>query len=399
MGEFKMPSLGADMTAGTLISWLKKPGDEVKRGDIIAEVDTDKGVIEVEVFQDGIIERLLVKEDERIPVGKVLAIIKDAAKAAETKPAAEVPKEVFDLSPTEQAIAPTHKITSLPERVRASPVARKLAERLGIDIRGVMGTGPKGRIQREDVERAAKSAVGRVNGTETIQSKKGVPDASRYARMRQAIAAAMARSKREIPHYYLGTTIDMTRALEWLEVENAKRPIKDRILYSVLLIKAVALALRTTPELNATWEDNELHLIENINVGMAISLRQGGLIAPAIKETDKQTLEGLMRHLSNLVQRTRAGTLRSSELSDSTITVTNIGEQGVETVYGVIYPPQVALVGFGRIYEDVSVIEGRMTGSHKINATLAADHRGSDGHRGSLFLSAVDRFLQQPEKL
>ena len=392
MAEFVMPSLGADMTAGTLIAWLKKPGDEVKRGDIIAEVDTDKGVIEIEVFEDGVIERLLVKEDEKIPVGTTLAIIKEA----EPKPIVE---GVAGAELHEQLKPSFTGTADQVLRTHASPVARKLAEELGVDLKSVNGTGPKGRIQREDVERAAKSTVELKTGAETIQSKTEMAEPDRYARMRTAIAAAMARSKREIPHYYLGTTIDVTGVLEWLEAENAKRSIKDHILYSVLLLKAVALALRETPELNATWENNQLNLIDRINIGTAISLRQGGLIAPALKQTDKQSLDGLMKNLRDLVHRTRAGTLRSSELSDSTITVTNIGEQGVETVYGVIYPPQVAIVGFGRIYKDVSFIEGQMIGSRKINATLAADHRASDGHRGSLFLSAVDRLLQEPEKL
>jgi pyruvate dehydrogenase E2 component (dihydrolipoamide acetyltransferase) len=373
------------MTAGKLLGWLKKPGDKVRRGDVIAEVDTDKGVIEVEVFQDGIIESLLVKEDEKLPVGTVLAIIKDAEPTE--------PEALAEVSP-----AVTFPITNEGRmRLHASPVARKLAEQLGIDLKNVKGTGPKGRIQREDVENAAKSPT--ILQIEMDEGRTATEEPERHARMRQAIASAMARSKREIPHYYLGTTIDVTRALEWLAAENTRRPVKDRILYSVLLLKAVALALRDTPELNATWENNKLNLIGTINIGTAISLRRCGLIAPALKETDKQNLDSLMKNLRDLVQRARTGELRSSELSDSTITVTNIGEQGAETVYGVIYPPQVALVGFGRVYEGVSVLDGRIKACRLINATLAADHRASDGHRGSLFLSAVDRLLQEPERL
>lgn len=378
-----MPSLGADMTAGRLVGWFKKPGDKVKRGDVIAEVDTDKGVIEVEVFQDGVIEKLLVTEDEKIPVGTVLAIIKEDHVAGAGRLAAEAAR-------TE---------TPPGSRIHASPVARKLAEQLGVNLKNVKGTGPQGRIQREDVERAAKSSDARSEKIVTVATKSETDEADRYSRMRHAIAAAMSRSKREIPHYYLGTTIDMTNALEWLEVENAKRAIKHRILYGVLLLKAVALALRDAPELNATWENDKLNLLERINVGTAISLRQGGLVAPALKDTDKLTLDELMKDLRDLVQRTRAGTLRSSDLSESTITVTNIGEQGVETVYGVIYPPQVGIVGFGKIYESVSVSDGNITACRMINATLAADHRASDGHRGGLFLSAIGRLLQEPEKL
>ncbi len=275
MAEFVMPSLGADMTAGTLIGWLKNVGDKVVRGDIIAEVDTDKGVIEVEVFQSGVIEKLLIQAGEKVPVGTALAIISEDDEAME-KIEIEPPKTEIQSSST---VLPIEKVTET-IRFHASPVARKLAEQLGVDLSKVIGTGPNGRIQREDVELVAK------------EKSKEIPSESepdRYARMRRAIAAAMARSKREIPHYYLATTIDMSRALAWLEAENAKKPIKDRILYNVLLIKAVALALKETPELNATWENEQLNLKPKINIGVAISLRQGGLISPALFETDTQT--------------------------------------------------------------------------------------------------------------
>lgn len=381
MAEFKMPTLGADMTAGTLIEWLKKPGDTVSRGDIIAEVDTDKGVIEVEVFVDGVIEKLLVETGAEVPVGTTLAIINEDGTAEQTT---SVKTEKPEKTPEQK-------------RLHVSPSARKLAEKLGIDLEKVNGSGHGGRIQRKDVELAAQEKQ-----TETIKEikpKQAKPETERFARMRQAIAAAMARSKREIPHYYLGTTIDMIRALEWLVEENSKRSVKDRILYSVLLIKAVALALEEMPEFNGIWGDEQLKLNDKINVGTAISLRQGGLVAPALHETNKQSLSDLMKNLLDLVNRTRAGTLRSSELSDSTITVTNLGEQSVETVFGVIYPPQVALVGFGKIYEDVSVVEGRINRCYKINASLSADHRASDGHSGAKFLSTIEKLLQEPEKL
>ena len=217
--------------------------------------------------------------------------------------------------------------------------------------------------------------------------------------MRQTIAAAMARSKREIPHYYLSTTIDMGRAMAWLNEENQRRSVTDRLLSGVLLIKAAALALRQFPELNATWKGNEAVQSQAIHVGVAISLRQGGLIAPAIHHTDRQSPGELMSSFQDLVKRARAGTLRSSELSDPTITVTSLGEQGVETVYGVIYPPQVALVGFGKIVQRPWVVEGAILSRPVVTATLSADHRVSDGHRGGLFLAAIDRLLQEPSQL
>jgi pyruvate dehydrogenase E2 component (dihydrolipoamide acetyltransferase) len=217
--------------------------------------------------------------------------------------------------------------------------------------------------------------------------------------MRRAIAAAMARSKREIPHYYLGTHIDMSRALTWLQTENLKRPVTERLLYSVLLLKAVVLAVHEIPEMNGFWVEGIFKPSAAVHVGVAISLRQGGLIAPAIHDLDKKSLDEIMGNLRDLVKRVRAGVLRSSEIADATITVTSLGEQGVETVFGIIYPPQVALVGFGKVTEQPWAANGMVGAKPVVMATLAADHRASDGHRGGLFLAAIDRLLQEPEKL
>jgi pyruvate dehydrogenase E2 component (dihydrolipoamide acetyltransferase) len=246
------------------------------------------------------------------------------------------------------------------------------------------GTGPGGAITLEDVERVAAGTAA---------------PADRQARMRQTIAAAMARAKREIPHFYLATTIDMQRAATWLARQNLRRAVTDRLLPGVLLLKAVALALRDVPELNAVWSGGGAVLSPAIHVGVAISLRGGGLVAPALHDTDRQSLDDLMRSFRDLVKRARAGTLRSSELSDPTITVTSLGEQGVETVFGIIYPPQVAIVGFGRIVERPWSVDGQIVSRPLVNATLAADHRVTDGHRAGLFLAALDRLLQEPETL
>lgn len=377
------------MEAGTLVVWLKQPGDTVERGDVIAEIDTDKGVIEVECFTSGVVEKLLVQPGEKVPVGVVMAIIREEGKPA----AAEVEKKVAPAAPPPSA-PPAPEPVAKPEaraeagRLKISPVARKLAESLSVDLSKVKGTGPGGRITREDVEQAAKE-------------KEAKPEApvDRYARMRQTIAAAMTRSKREIPHYYLSATIDLSRAMSWLAEENLKRSVEDRLLYGVLLIKAVALALREVPELNTIWENDQAVVKEAIHAGVAISLRQGGLIAPALRDADKQSLDELMKNFRDLVKRARAGGLRSSELSDPTITITSLGEQGVETVFGIIYPPQVALVGFGKVSERPWVVDGQVVARQTVTASLSADHRVSDGHRGGLFLAAVDRLLQQPEKL
>ncbi|HSB11176.1 MAG TPA: dihydrolipoamide acetyltransferase family protein [Blastocatellia bacterium] len=392
MAEFVMPKLGADMSAGKLIAWRKKPGDTVSRGDIIADVETDKADIEVEVFTTGVIDRLLVQAGDKVAVGTVLAIIREEGKpldvvAPSTIPSAAIPRA--EAPPPSKAVITAGRAE--PVRIRISPAARKLAAELGVDPLTATGTGPAGRITREDIERAAAAKT-----PVPFELEAAI---GRQARMRQAIAAAMARSKREIPHYYLSTTIDMTRVMQWLADENLKRSVENRLLYGVLLIKAVALALREVPELNSTWTEGRAVPSADINVGVAISLRGGGLVAPALHNTDRQSVDELMKSFLDLVKRARGGTLRSSELSDPTITVTSLGEQGVEAVFGIIYPPQVALVGFGKIVERPRCADGQIAARPTVIATLSGDHRVSDGHRGALFLSAVDRLLQEPGKL
>jgi pyruvate dehydrogenase E2 component (dihydrolipoamide acetyltransferase) len=219
------------------------------------------------------------------------------------------------------------------------------------------------------------------------------------AAMRKAIAAAMARSKHEIPHYYLTQTVELRRALAWLEAANRERTPADRLLPAVLLLKATALALRKVPELNGFWENDAFRPGAGVHIGWAIALRGGGLVAPAIHDADRKSLAELMAALRDLVQRARSGGLRSSELTDPTITVTSLGERGAETVIGVIYPPQVAIIGFGRIVERPWAVDGALAVRPVVSLSLAADHRASDGHRGGLLLAEIERLLQEPEAL
>jgi len=379
-----MPTLGADMSAGTLTAWRKQPGDAVKRGDIVAVVETDKADIEIEVFADGVLEQLLVEPGTTVPVGTPLALIRAAGEAL-APPAAAAPAAP---GPPAPAAPPPPAPGSAPaEHLLVSPSARQLAGELGVDLGTVTGTGPGGRIQRKDVEAAAAAPP-------------GAPAAEdRQARMRRAIAAAMSRSNREIPHFYVSTTVDLSRSLAWLAAENEKRPVAGRLLYGVLLLKAVALAAGEVPELNGFWEGDAPRPSEAVHVGVAVSLRGGGLVAPALHDTDRKSLDELMAEFRDLVQRARAGTLRSSELADPTITVTSLGEQGVEGVFGLIFPPQVALVGFGKVVERPWAEGGGVFVRPVIQASLAADHRVVDGHRAGLFLAAVDRRLQEPSTL
>lgn len=367
MIDFVLPSLGADMDEGTLVAWHVQPGDHVQRGQVVAVVDTSKAAVDVEIWQEGVVSELLVQPGQKVPVGTVLATLRAPG---ESPAAAEAPAG----------------------RRAVSPSARRRARELGIDPERLQGSGVQGSVTLADVEAAARPAPATDAGTSATA-------ADRLQEMRKAIAAAMGRSKREIPHYYLSETIPMARALAWLQQRNAELSVAERLLPAVLLLKAVALALRRTPELNGFYREGRFEPAAAVHAGVAISLRGGGLVAPALHDVGDQTPAELMRALSDLVRRARAGSLRSSEMSDPTVTVTNLGDQGVDAVFGVIYPPQVALVGFGRLTERPWVQDGAVQAVPVVCATLAADHRASDGHRGALFLAELREWLQQPQAL
>ena len=386
MSEFRMPSLGADMESGTLVEWLKHTGDPVKRGDIVAVVETQKGAIEVEIFTDGVMGAQLVPLGTTVPVGTPLAIIEESAAAAPqapTKGAAERPR------PPTAAPARPAAATPVPSGLRASPAARKAAVAGGIKLDAVRGTGPDGAITLRDVEQALKGLA-----------IKPPPRGLDLDKMREAIAAAMAHSKREIPHYYLATDINMARAAAWLEEYNADKPPNERLLATVLTLKASALAAIKYPAFNGTYSTaGGFAPSQSVNVGAAIAIRGGGLVAPAIHDCDRKSLQELMAHLRELVARVRAGRLRSSEISDPTITVSSLGERGVDSLLGVIYPPQVAILGFGRIVRKPVAIGDEVKIRPVMVATLAADHRVTDGHLGSLFLNEIGALLQEPARL
>jgi pyruvate dehydrogenase E2 component (dihydrolipoamide acetyltransferase) len=395
VAEFRMPSLGPDMEAGTLVEWLVKPGDFVKRGDVVAVVDTQKGAIEVEIFQSGQIEQILVDLDSKVPVGTPLARIRSEGEPAPALVAAPPPivPAAPAVPPVVRAAAPppTVPIPVAAGRALASPAARRLAEAHGIELSTLTGSGPAGAITHADIER-------RIAKTGAPPEIKRAPSLDLDA-MRTAIAAAMARSKRDIPHYYLAHQFDVTACEQWLTQTNAPRPPDSRLLIGALAIKATALAARRFPAFNGFYRDNRFEPAQAVHVGVAIAIRGGGLAAPALHDADKLSLDELMTRMRDLVQRTRAGRIRSSEIADPTITVTSLGERGVEALYGIIYPPQVAIIGFGKAVMRPWVVDGAIGPRSVIAATLSADHRVSDGHAGALFLAEIGKLLQEPDKL
>jgi pyruvate dehydrogenase E2 component (dihydrolipoamide acetyltransferase) len=454
MATFTMPSLGADMTAGTLLEWRVNPGDAVHRGDIMAVVDTDKSAIEVESFSDGVVQDIVVQPGQKVPVGTVLATLaaSDGAGATDaTTPAAVGPVTGAPVaapgpaSPTDGVrhaspvvrhvagergldLAKIHgtgpggaitrsdieHVTPTPPAVqgrrarrRASPLARRMAAAAGLDIAAIPGTGRDGTVKADDVRRARVAAV-----TATPHAAEQAPRAAspqpttsstaaadhRHS-MRQAIARLMTRSNAEIPHYFLTTTFDMTAAIDWLRERNADLPVPSRLLPAALLLKATALAATNVDGINGEWRDEHYQRASSVNLGVVTSVRGGGLMVPVISDAETLPLPELMAGLRAAVERVRFGHLRASELTGATLTVTNLGDLGVESVYGVIFPPQVALVGFGAVMERPWAVDGLLGVRPIITATLAADHRASDGAVGARFLARIGRLMQKPGEL
>ncbi len=419
MSTFVMPSLGADMESGVLVEQLIAPGEHVRRGEPIGAVETQKGVIEMESFEDGILDHWLVDIGKRVPVGTPLAIIRGAGEVAAQRPPDLPPPEPPEPTPPEEPapaepqpepgkpeyepphdpapsppgpdIPPTPELPEVeippPEtlRPRASPAARRLAAELGIDLSQIHAQ-PDGSIRRADVEEAAATAAPK-------------PHATKVADMRAAIAAAMSRSKREIPHYYLSHQADLTAADAFLRDANTNLSPEERLLEVALFAKSIAKSLAKFTEFNGHYQNGAFIPRRQVNLGLAIHLREGGLVAPALFDVETAPLHKVMSDIRDLVARVRAGRFRARELTDATITLTSLGDRGVDGLYGVIYPPQVAIVGIGAPRLMPMVHDGGVSARLCATVTLAADHRVSDGHRGALFLRAIAKNLQHPESL
>lgn len=376
--EFRLPALGADMESGTLVEWHVAPGDRCRRGDVVAVVETDKGAIDVEIFVDGVVRELRVPPGTRVPVGTVLAVLdtEAPAPASETLPA-----------PPPIPVAGGAGAV-VPQRVKISPAARKRAQELHVDVASLSGTGPEGALTVQDVERAGSSP----------QPPRSVA-AEPAAGMRAAIAAAMSRSKREIPHYYLATTVDVTPAVDWLAAHNAAVPVTGRLLLPVLLVKAVALACREQAGFSGFYREGHYERTAIVHVGIAVALRGGGLVAPALADAATRSLAELMDDFRDLVTRARAGRLRASELAAPTIVLTSLGEASVETVLPIIQPPQVAIVGAGMVAVRPWIVDHTVVPRHLLTLSLGADHRVTDGRLGAQFLARIAALLADPATL
>jgi pyruvate dehydrogenase E2 component (dihydrolipoamide acetyltransferase) len=368
--EFRLPALGADMDHGTILEWHVAPGARVKRGDVVAVVETDKGAIDVEIFMDGVVREILVTPGTRIPVGTVLALVDAEGERAGLAPSPAAAGEGGGEG-----------------RAKISPAARRRARELGVEVSSLMGTGPGGAITVEDVEKGKPSPQPAPTG------------AGEAASMREAIAAAMSRSKREIPHYYLSTSVDVTPATDWLAAHNAAVPVTQRLLFAALLIKSIALACRELQGFSGFHRNGRFEESPAVHVGVAVALRGGGLVAPAIMGTADKPLGTLMDDFRALVTRARAGRLRASALAAPTIILTSLGDASVDAVFPIIQPPQVAIVGAGAVVMRPWVVDGGVVPRQVLTLSLGADHRVTDGRLGAQFLARIAAKLANPGSL
>jgi len=395
--EVVMPKMGYDMTEGTIVRWRKQEGDEVKRGDIIAEVETTKVTVEVEAYSSGILRKILVPEGQTVPVGEVVAIIADRDEpipgVAEKAPARErAPQAVKEAPRPEGADEES-------PRVPASPIARRIAREQGLDLRRVTGTGPGGRIIKEDVEAFLAKRPAEAPRPSPAPVAAAAPHDIPYeerelSRLRQTIARRMAESKRVAPHFYVTSEIDMTEALKLRQGLNALGE-GAKISVTDMLVKAAAKTLQEFPEVNASFADGKIRVYRRINIGVAVALEQG-LVTPVLPDCDKKSLAQIAREAKELVERARTGRMRQEDLTPGTFTISNLGMFDVDDFVAVINPPEAAVLAVGSVIPRPVVVGGEVKVADRMRVTLSADHRVIDGAVAARFLQRFKLFLEQP---
>ena len=385
-----MPQMGFDMEEGTVVRWLKAEGDHVDRGEPIVEVETDKATVEVESFASGLLRRIVVTEGITVPVGQVIGII-GAADEELTIPDSPEPSS----SPS-QAVAPAPEPpapepTPKPDRLLVSPLARRIAEEKGIDLSTITGTGPKGRITKEDVLAAAESAA-------PTPAPIAAGEVVELSRMRQTIARRMTQSKQEVPHFYITASIDMTKAMALREELNDLWAGDARLTVNDLIIKASALALAKFPAFNSHYADGVIKPGPSINIGVAIAL-EDGLIAPAILDCGGKTLKDISIASRDLSARARNGVLRPEEYTQATVAISNLGMFQVDSFIAIINPLQSASIAVGSVTKQPVVRDGQITVADIMQCTISADHRVVNGAEAAQFVNEIRAYLEKPSSL
>lgn len=449
-----MPQMGYDMHEGKVVRWLKKEGEEVTRGEVIAEIETDKATVEYEAYTGGVMAKIVAEEGVAIPVGGLIAvmtapgeaipedILTDAAIAsAADSPAPAAATVEAPESPIPAAAAPADT-----EEVRASPLARRLAKERGFDLATITGTGPGGRITEADIPEqgaaAGPAALASSNGyikasplAKRLARERGidlatltgtgpggrvieadvpehaVPAAAGFAapatlvsenvelsRMRQAIARVTSDSKRDAPHFYVAVDVDMTKAMSFRRDLNDELDAENRVSVNDLIVKASAIAIGRHPKFNSFFRDDHLQMNAAINVGIAIAL-ESGLIVPGINGCERKSLVEIAAASRDLVSRANSGTLRNDEYSGTTFSVSNLGAFDIESFTAIIFPPHAAILAVGTVKEQPVVRDGELAIAQIMKATLSTDHRVADGAEAAQFLVEIKKLLQNPISL
>ncbi|MGC8783205.1 MAG: dihydrolipoamide acetyltransferase family protein [Armatimonadota bacterium] len=406
MAQVIMPKMGDGMTEGTILRWLKKEGDSVEVGDIIAEIETDKASVELPAETSGKLANVLAKEGDTVPVGAVIAeILGEGEQPQVTQPAQPPAAAEESVAPSAQPVAPigeTHQEPPVQERVKASPLARRIAQEAGIDLAMVRGTGPGGRIVERDVQQfiASRQATPRPPATEPVRTAVTVePPAGGQplSRMRRLIAERTTLTKQTVPHFYVTMDIDMTEAMALRERLNAALP-EDAPKLSVndLVTKACALALARYPQVNALYQNEQVYPSSEIHIGIAVALPDG-LIVPVLRHCERKTLRQIAVETRQLVEKARAGRLTPDEYTGATFSISNLGMYGVDEFIAIINPPAVAILAVGAVQKQpVALDDDTVAVRPRMKVTISADHRALDGAVAAEFLRELKRILENP---
>ena len=406
-----MPQMGYDMQQGTVVRWRKKEGDAVARGEVIAEIETDKATVEFEAYTSGVLRRIVVDEGVAIPVGELIAIITDpdepipddlaaaltSSQAANNvaEPAAQAQEPT---APTSTQVPPAQPSAVEPRETRASPIARRLARENGVDLSLVTGTGPGGRIVEQDVLAFAEAPA--AAGPAAADASPGAPPAQRedLSRMRQAIARVTSDSKRDAPHFYVTADVDMTKAMALRRDTNDALAGGVRVSVNDLVIKAAAIALKRYPKFNAFYRDDHLQMNPGINIGIAIAL-EAGLIVPGVSGCESKSLVEIAAASRDLIARANSGSLRNEEYSGTTFSISNLGMFDVDSFAAIIFPPHAAVLAVGTVKEQPVVRDGELAVAQVMKATVSVDHRVADGAEAAQFLVEIKNLLESPVRL
>jgi pyruvate dehydrogenase E2 component (dihydrolipoamide acetyltransferase) len=417
--QITMPQMGFDMTEGTIAAWLKQEGDPVTKGEPIAEIETDKTTIQIEAFASGVLRRIIAPAGQKVPVGQIIGVIADPGEAIDDSlPAAppSAPQAVPVETPLVPATVPDAAASA--GRVIATPVARRLAEQYGVDLRLLKGSGPEGRITKADVEAhvaaAPQPAVPSVpQPLPTVAPAHVAPQpppivaepAAALAakqpltRMRQVIAARMVASKQQVPHFYITVSVEMDAALalrtqinESLKAEGVKVSVND------MVIRAVALALRRLPNMNASFSPEGVELHPQVHVGCAVTV-PGGLVTVTVRDADTKTLRQISKEMSALAERARENKMQPGDAGGQTFTISNLGMYGVDNFLAIVNQPDAGILAVGAANPTPVVRDGQVVIRTMMNMTLSGDHRLTDGAEGAQFINEVKRFLENPWSL